>query len=100
MTERGRPHTIQEWLEQPAELRLELIDGAFIEKALPDVPHAASQAVVLVTLHPVFHRKPGGSGPSSGGWWILPEVDIQLGENGYRPDIAGWRRQRAPQLPQ
>lgn len=26
MTERGRPHTIQEWLDQPPERRLELID--------------------------------------------------------------------------
>lgn len=99
MTERGRNHTIEEWLAQPSERRLELIDGEFIEKALPDVPHAISQAGVLVTLHPQFHRKPGGAGPGPGGWWILPEVDIQLGENGYRPDVAGWRRERSPSPP-
>lgn len=85
-------HTIEEWLAQPSERRLELIDGEFIEKALPDVPHALAQGGLLVTLRPVFHRKPGAAGPGVGGWWILPGVDIQLGENGYRPDVAAWRR--------
>lgn len=100
MTERGKNHTIEEWLAQPAERRLELIDGEFIQKALPDMPHALSQGGVLGLLHPLFHRKPGGSGPGRGGWWIAPEVDIQLGANGYRPDVAGWRRENSPQPPQ
>ena len=99
MTERGKNHTIEEWLAQPSERRLELIDGELIEKAAPDGPHANSQGGVLEIFRPVFHRKPGGSGPSPGGWWILPEVDILLGENGYRPDVAGWRRERSPTLP-
>lgn len=100
MTERGKSHTIEEWIAQPQERRLELIDGELIEKALPDVPHALSQGGVLEVLRPLFHRKPGSSGPGRGGWWLLPEVDIQLGKNGYRPDVAGWRRERAPEPPQ
>jgi len=99
MTERGKRHTIEEWLAQPSERRLELIDGELIEKALPDVPHAQSQGGLLVSIRSHFHRKVGGAGPGGGGWWILPEVDIQLGENGYRPDIAGWRRERSPDPP-
>jgi Uma2 family endonuclease len=94
MTERGRPHTIQEWLEQPEERRLELIDGEFVEKAAPDAPHGNAQGGLIATLRPIFNRKPGGSGPTPGGWWLLPEVDIQLGSNGFRPDVAGWRRER------
>jgi len=61
---RGKHHTIEEWLAQPPERRLELIDGEFIEKALPDFPHGMSQASVLSTLHPLFNRKPGGGGSS------------------------------------
>ena len=99
MTARGRHHTIEEWLAQPAERRLELIDGEFIEKALPGVPHAMSQGGLLVSIRAPFHRKPGGAGPGAGGWWILPEVDLQLGENGYRPDVVGWRRERSPEPP-
>src|SRR3990167_5631690 len=97
MTERGKHHTIEEWLAQPPERRLELIDGEFIEKAAPDVPHAQSQGGLLVGIRSPFHRKPGGAGP--GGWWILPEVDLRLGENGHRPDVAGWRRARSPEQP-
>ncbi|MDP3152656.1 MAG: Uma2 family endonuclease [Archangium sp.] len=99
MSERGKHHTIEEWLQQPPDRRLELVDGEFIEKALPDVPHALAQAGTLALVHPLFHRKPGGSGPGPGGWWILSEVDLQLGANGYRPDLAGWRRERAPLPP-
>jgi len=99
MTERGKHHTIEEWLEQPSDKRLELIDGEFIEKAAPDFPHGLAQAAVLGTLQPRFKGKPGGAGPG-GGWWIASEVDIQLGENGYRPDVAGWRRERLPEPPQ
>lgn len=100
MTQRGKHHTIADWLQQPSERRLELIDGELIEKALPDFPHGLSQASVLSILHPVFNRKPGGSGPGAGGWWIVSEVDIQLGANGFRPDVAGWRRERLAEPPQ
>ena len=98
MTERGKHHTIEEWLAQPAERRLELIDGEFIEKAAPDFPHGVAQAAVLGTFQPIFNRRPGGSGPA-GGWWIASEVDLQLGGNGFRPDVAGWRRERVPERP-
>jgi len=92
------PHvTIEDWLAQPPERRFELIDGSLVEKAAPDVTHADSQGAVIGTLRPTFHRRPGGGGP--GGWWILPEVDIRLGANGFRPDVAGWRRERVPVMP-
>ena len=97
-TERGRPHTIQEWLEQPSERRLELIDGEFVEKAAPDMPHGNAQSALGAVLRPAFSRKTGGSGPGPGGWWFGTEVDIQLGDDGFRPDIAGWRRERMPTL--
>ena len=100
MTERGRPHTIQEWLEQPPQRRLELIDGQFLEKAAPDFTHGDAQSSIGAILRPVFSRKPGGSGPGNGGWWFASEVDIQLGEDGFRPDFAGWRRERSPERPQ
>lgn len=99
MAERGKHHTLEEWLAAPSERRLELIDGELIEKALPDFPHALSQGGVIALLRPHFHRKPGSSGPGGGGWWILPEVDLQLGLNGFRPDVAGWRRERLPEPP-
>jgi Uma2 family endonuclease len=59
-----------------------------VEKALPDANHGNAQGGVLEQLRPVFNR-----------WWILPEVDILLDGDGYRPDICGWRRERMPSLP-
>lgn len=97
MTARGRPCTIDEWLAQPEARRVELIDGELVEKAAPDVSHALAQSAAVRSLGVPFHRKPGGAQP--GGWWILTEVDLRLGANGYRPDLSGWRRERCPEPP-
>lgn len=99
MTERGKRHSIEEWLAQPSERRLELINGELVEKAAPDAPHSLSQAALVGNLYPTFFRKPGGAGPGSGGWWLMTEADIQIGADGYRPDVAGWRHERAPTQP-
>src|SRR5207249_2269272 len=41
---------------------------------------------------------PGGA-DRPGGWWILFEPELHLGENVLVPDHAGWRRERMPLLP-
>jgi Uma2 family endonuclease len=89
--------TIADWLAQPAESRMELVDGELVQKAAPDVPHALSQGGVIATIRGAFHRRGGGGHP--GGWWILPEVDIELRGDGFRPDVTGWRRDRVSVLP-
>ena len=38
-----------------------------------------------------------GGGP--GGWWILDEPELHLGEDIVVPDLTGWRRERMPELP-
>jgi Uma2 family endonuclease len=63
------PKTIADWLAQPEEARLELIDGAFVEKAAPSLDHARAQSSFGQFIRGPFDRKPGGpNGP--GGWWI------------------------------
>lgn len=89
--------TLADWLAESPERRLELIDGELVEKAQPDAPHGNAQAGVTSTVRGPFHRAGGKGGP--GGWWILTEVDVLLGEDVLRPDVAGWRRARLPQLP-
>lgn len=35
-----------------------------------------------------------------GGWWLLPDPGIELpGSPEFSPDVAGWRRERLPELP-
>ena len=90
--------TIADWLAQPEEARLELIDGEFLEKAAPTIEHGRAQAAASGRIRDPFDRKPGGPG-GPGGWWIGSEIDIVLDGRGYRPDLAGWRRERMPVLP-
>lgn len=87
--------TIADWLALPEDARIELIDGEFIEKAAPDFNHGRSQGAMVALLRGPFDRKPGGpSGP--GGWWLGTVVDVTMDGRVYRPDIAGWRRDRMP----
>jgi Uma2 family endonuclease len=90
--------TIADWLAQPESARLELIDGELVEKAAPSLSHGRSQRSIGSIIGDPYDRKSGGPrGP--GGWWIATEVDIALDGRGYRPDVAGWRRERLPVLP-
>ena len=95
---RSGPYTIADWLAQPEESRLELIDGEFVEKAAPTIQHGIAQTSTGGSISGAFHRKSGGGG-KPGGWWIATEVDLVLDERGYRPDLVGWRRARMPTLP-
>ena len=92
------PFTIADWLEQPQERRLELIDGELVEKAAPSFEHGAAQGSTWGSIGGAFHRRGGGAG-KPGGWWIASEVDISMDGRGYRPDLAGWRRERTPLMP-
>lgn len=93
-----RPATVADWLAQPDDARVELIDGELIPKAAPTFEHGQAQAATVSAITGPFGRRPGGSG-GPGGWWLATEVDILLDGRGYRPDIAGWRRDRVPTMP-
>lgn len=89
--------TLADWVAQPAGRRLELVAGEFVEKASPTGEHSHLQVKVGRTVSTRFDRKPGGRFP--GGWWILSEADVQLGDDVFRPDLAGWRRERMAAVP-
>jgi Uma2 family endonuclease len=95
---RARAHTIAEWLAEPEERRLELLDGEFVEKAAPDITHGLAQTGLIAAVFVPFNR-PAGHGGAPGGWWIASEVDVRLGEDGFRPDVCGWRRERVASMP-
>ncbi|MBL8955159.1 MAG: Uma2 family endonuclease [Myxococcaceae bacterium] len=86
--------TVADALARPESERVELIRGTLVQKAAPTGEHARTQASVTRRVDP-FDRKPGGKWP--GGWWFASEVDIQLGPELFRPDLAGWRRERLPE---
>ncbi|APR83912.1 Hypothetical protein A7982_09261 [Minicystis rosea] len=93
------PATLDDLFAIPEEERRhELIDGDLIEKGAATGEHGGAQARVVVTLGGPFDRRPGGRRP--GGWWFATEVEILMSRgNVLRPDIVGWRRERAEQRP-
>jgi Uma2 family endonuclease len=78
--------------------RAELIHGVIVHKAEPSAEHGDAQLALGSFLRERFHRERDRGGP--GGWWILTEVDVELGAHEiYRPDVSGWRRDRVPTRP-
>lgn len=76
----------------------EILGGELIRKASPSGPHGRAQSRVVSRIGRPYDRRPGGRWP--GGWWIVTGVEVQLSEHEiYRPDVAGWRRERLPELP-
>jgi Uma2 family endonuclease len=81
----------------------EIIDGELIVSPRPAAPHALAAVQLAGDLHPLNRRRGGPRGP--GGWWILLEPELHLGEHDPRdevlvPDLAGWRRERMPNKPE
>jgi Uma2 family endonuclease len=89
--------TIADALARPESDRVELIRGSLVEKAAPTGEHSEAQVHIDRRVGDRFDRRPGGRWP--GGWWIRTEIDIQLGNELFRPDIVGWRRDRCPEPP-
>ena len=76
----------------------ELIGGELVEKQT-SAEHGRAQLRFGETLSP-FNRRSGGPPERPGGWWFGTEVLVQFGPQlRYRPDVAGWRRERLPTPP-
>jgi Uma2 family endonuclease len=90
-----RRATYQDVLDAPAHVVAEIIDGDLSLMPRPATPHAAAASALGEELGPPFKRGKGGPG----GWIILDEPEIHFGEDVVVPDLAGWRRERMPEIP-
>ncbi len=78
--------------------RAEVVRGAIVEKASPSREHSTSQFAFGVVLGRRFQRRGGGRWP--GGWWFGTEIEVEYEAHEiYLHDVAGWRRERVPELP-
>lgn len=81
----------------PENMVAEILNGELVLSPRPAPKHANAASVLGGTINGRFHGPPAP--PDGGGWWILDEPEIHLSGDAYVPDIAGWRRERMPELP-
>ncbi len=90
-----RRATYEDVLQAPPHRVAEVIDGVLETQPRPAAPHALAATVLGEELGPPFRRGRGGPG----GWVFLDEPELHLGADILVPDLAGWRRERMPVLP-
>lgn len=73
----------------------QVIDGELVLQPRPASLHAAAATGLAAEIDPPFRRGRGGPG----GWVVLFEPEVHLGGEILVPDLAGWRRERMPELP-
>ena len=91
------PHTVsyQDVLDAPEGVIAELINGTLHTQPRPAMPHALTSSSLGDEIVSPFQKGRGGPG----GWWIIDEPEIHLGDDVLVPDIAGWRRETMPHYP-
>ena len=87
--------TYQDVLDAPPHRVAEIVDGTLYTHPRPAAPHALASSALGHDLGSPFQYGRGGPG----GWWIIDEPELHLGEDILVPDLAGWRRERMPDYP-
>jgi Uma2 family endonuclease len=87
--------TYADVLAAPAHKVAELIDGVLHLSPRPASPHARASSVLGGELSGPFDRGRGGPG----GWIVLDEPELHFGDDIVVPDLAAWRRERMPAIP-
>lgn len=87
--------TYQDVLDAPPHKVAEVIDGVLYTMPRPAVPHSIARSTLGWLIGGAFGHSRGGPG----GWWIVNEPELHLGEDIVVPDIAGWRREHVPSYP-
>ena len=90
-----KPATYADLEALPGNVVGELIGGELHVSPRPAAPHTVAASRLGGELSGPFDRGRGGPG----GWILLHEPELHLGEDALVPDLAGWRRERMPRPP-
>lgn len=97
MTAAPRPPATYADIEAlPSNVVGEILFGALYTYARLAPRHTMAASVLGAEMVGNFQRGRGGPG----GWIILDEPELHLGTHVIVPDMAGWRRERLPKLPE
>jgi Uma2 family endonuclease len=89
------PATYADLEKVPPHLVAEIIHGVLETHPRPVGRHGAAQATLQGELHSPYRKGSGGPG----GWIFISEPELHLGSHVLVPDIAGWKRERLPDVP-
>ena len=90
-----RPATYEDLVQLPDNLVAEIVNGELHASPKPAPPHVITASALGVFVGGPYQH--GLHGP--GGWWILDEPELHLGQDVLVPDVAGWRRSRMAHPP-
>lgn len=90
-----KPATYEDLFALPDNVVGEIVNGELHVSPRPASPHAVAAIGLTEELGPPFRRGRGGPG----GWVLLGEPEIHVGGDIVVPDLAGWRRERMPEIP-
>jgi Uma2 family endonuclease len=91
-----RPATYADIEALPPNLVGEILFGELVTHPRPVPRHAVASSSLAARLIEAFQH--GRNGP--GGWILMVEPELHLGPHVVVPDIAGWRRETLPYLPE
>jgi Uma2 family endonuclease len=94
---RKRPATYADLEAVPPNMVAEILGGELVTHPRPRPRHGIASNALSAELTTPF-QKGGGSGP--GGWIFIDEPELHLGEHVVVPDLAAWRRERLPSMPE
>ncbi len=90
-----KPATYDDILRLPEHVVGETIGDRLLTHPLSAPRHSRTASALGFRIGGAYEL--GECGP--GAWWILDKPEIHIGEDVLVPDLAGWRRERMPQLP-
>jgi Uma2 family endonuclease len=91
-----RQATYDDLLNLPENQVGEILNGELHAHPRPAPKHARVYSALGGNLWNPFDSGKGGPG----GWWIIDEPELHLGDDILVPDLAGWQRERMPELPE
>ena len=92
------PASYSDLLALPENVIGEIVDGELVvsPRPAPAPAHAVATTFLSGQLSEPYGRGRGGPG----GWLIVFEPELHLGDHVLVPDLAGWLRERMPRLPE
>lgn len=92
------PNLLERFMAVPETRIAQIVAGELYVHPRPATPHVNATSAIGAALHWNFHRHASEPPGRPGGWWILDEPELRLGDDILIPEMAGWSRERMPYM--